>query len=149
MMRWQRLAVTAALVVWSGCVVAQTTPASHKDVMYSMRSNIVGQADLDGEKVTDVVRRGNCRTAITTARGTTLVDWSTLSNTAPRSLDGHYVIELRHDGSADTLSMEPGDAARQVSLDRASVRRLPTHSVMTGPLGVRPWFWRHCGTGIA
>ena len=76
---------------------------------------MVGRADLDGEKVTDVVRRGNCTTAITTSKATTVVDWSTLANIAPLSLDGHYVIELRHDGNTDTLSMEPGDAARRVS----------------------------------
>ena len=115
MTRRERIAVAAAFVGWSGCAVAQTTTPSHKGVMYSMRSNMVGQADLDGEKVTDVVRRGNCMTGITTSKGTTVIDWSTLSNTAPRSLEGHYVIELRHDGSRDILSMEPGDAARRVS----------------------------------
>lgn len=83
--------------------------------MYSLRSNMVGQAHLDGDKVIDVVRRGNCTTANTTSKGTTVVDWSTLLNTAPRSLDGHYVIEIRHEGSTDILSMEPGDAARRVS----------------------------------
>ena len=108
-------AVVAALIAWSGCAVAQTAQPSHKGVMYSLRSNMVGQAGFDGDTVTDVVRRGNCTTAITTSKGTTVVDWSTLLNTAPRSLDGHYIIELKHDGSADTLSMEPGDAARRVN----------------------------------
>ena len=111
--RW--LAIIAAFIAWSGCAVAETVAPSHKGVMYSMRSNMVGQADLDGAKVTDVVRRGNCTTAITTSKGTTVIDWSTLSNTAPRSLDEHYVIELRHDGSTNILVMDPGDAARRVS----------------------------------
>ena len=43
-------------------------------VMRSMRSNMVGQASLDGEKVFDVVRRGNCTSAITTSKGSTVVD---------------------------------------------------------------------------
>ena len=107
---------------------------------------MVGRADLDGEKVTDVVRRGNCTTAITTSKATTVVDWSTLATGTRTPFPWSRATRLagsvlRSGFSTPTASLLDDDWPRALGSGSGSILRTRVHSLVATFPGIR----RHHG----
>ncbi len=108
----------ALAVALSASAIAICQPAlaedSHATVADSLADNLVGQASLDGEKVTGVRNRSECVTEFTTAAARIGVDWSEI-NDPQISYDGRYMIlPVQHDGTASYLRVPRGPNANRV-----------------------------------
>ena len=103
----------AALAALSHLAAAQVDD-SHSVVAASLKRNMVGAAELDGQTVLDVRMNGTCSTTISTMKRTTTIDWSATENPSPQVVDGRYVVEIRHGEATDTVSMVPGAVAERV-----------------------------------
>ncbi len=90
----------------------------HAAAMAAMKRLFVGHVSFDGKLLTDVQATSACQSGFVTAEGTTTVEWSRLSNPAPRTTADSDVIPLvSPDGEHDlstSLSAGAGKQARRM-----------------------------------
>ena len=107
-----------ALVLAVPAALADTDVNPHVAAMAAMRRLFVGHVSFDSELLTDVQATSACQTGFVTTKGTTTVDWSHLSNPAPRTTADSDVIPLvSPDGEHDlstSLSAGSGKQARRM-----------------------------------
>ena len=106
-----------ALVLAVPAALADTDVNPHAAAMAAMKRLFVGHVSFDGEPLTDVRAISACQTGFVTTKGTTTVDWSHLSNPAPRTTaDGDVIPLASPDGEHDlstSLSAGSGKQARR------------------------------------
>ncbi len=107
-----------ALVLAAPAALADTDVNPHAAAMAAMARLFVQRVSFDGDVLTDVRALSACRTGFVTAKGATTVDWSHLSNPAPRTTADSDVIPLvSPDGEHDlstSLSAGSGKQARRM-----------------------------------
>ena len=74
--------------------LADTDANPHAAAMAAMARLFVGHVSFDGELLTEVRPVSACRTSFVTEKGATTIDWSRLSDPAPRTMSGKDVIQL-------------------------------------------------------
>ena len=94
--------------------VADTDANPHAAAMAAMARLFVGHVSFDGELLTDVRALSACRTGFVTTKGATTIDWSHLSNPAPRTTGDSDVIPLvSPDGEHDLLTSLSAGSGKQ------------------------------------
>ncbi|RYF12457.1 MAG: hypothetical protein EOO77_17380 [Oxalobacteraceae bacterium] len=87
----------------------------HASIIDELRRLLVGKAMFDALSITDVRTLDACRTAITTARGATTIEWSRAGNIAPRDVAGREINDLPTASGPKPLSVPVGEMADGVS----------------------------------
>ena len=103
-----------ALVLVAPAALADADTNPHAAAMAAMARLFVGHVSLDGELLTDVRALSACQTGFVTAKGATTIDWSRLSNPAPRTTADSDVIPLvSPDGEHDLSTSLPAGSGKQ------------------------------------
>ncbi len=107
-----------ALVLAVPAALADTDTNPHAAAMAAMARLFVGHVSFDGELLTDVRALSSCQTSFVTTKGASTIDWSRLSNPAPRTTADSDVIPLvSPDGEHDlstSLSAGSGKQAQRM-----------------------------------
>lgn len=103
MIRAAAFAVFAVAIAATGACADPSTFAPGKDMIDTMRGDIVGKATFDGQPITDVQEPSPCVTVLTTAAGRIPIDWAHVPNPGYRRIDGKTDVELQHDDTIGHL----------------------------------------------
>ncbi len=96
-----------ALVLAAPAALGDTDANPHATAIAAMARLFVGHVSFDGELLTDVQALSACQTGFVTAKGATTIDWSRLSNPAPRTTADSDLIPLVSPDGEHDLSTSP------------------------------------------
>lgn len=86
-------------------------PADKTETVFArqLATLLAGHATLDGQAVTGVRAVDTCHTAVATAKGETIIDWSKAGNRAPRDAGGREINQLPGADGGHVMSVTQGD----------------------------------------